>query len=157
MNTKNDGKPYVVQISFPSCLEYVIPIRKFISEVLVGNNYSQKFAYRSEVIVDEVCSNAVIYGSKTQDACIDFTCYIYEDHIEFQVKDQGGTKKDVERLKVAVNTAKEFQQDQIDLLGSTHDGCLGMEIVRMLSEEVQLEFGENNVTTIRVVRKRKPA
>jgi anti-sigma regulatory factor (Ser/Thr protein kinase) len=32
---------------------------------------------------------------------------------------------------------------------------LGLEIVRLLSEEVKMEVGEGNMTTVRVVRKRE--
>ncbi len=150
----DDHKPYRLKLSFPGNLEYVSPIRKFVSEVLQVNNYSQKFAYRSEVIVDEICSNAINYGCKTVDARVDFLCFIYPDRMEIQVKDQGGNNTDVERLRVAVENNDTFKSDS-DVLQNPCTGSLGLEIVRMLSNEVNFHVDENNVTTLRVVRKRK--
>ena len=150
----DEQRPYRLKLSFPGNLEYVSPIRKFISEVLVVNNYSQKFAYRSEVIVDEVCSNAINYGCKSVESRVDFLCLIYPDRMEIQVKDQGGNKTDVERLKLAVDSDEEKTRAPNEPQNPCK-GCLGLEIVRMLSNEVNLNVDENNVTTLRVVRKRK--
>ena len=143
-----------MNVSFPGNLEYVSPIRKFISEVLVRNNFSEKFAYRSEVIIDEICTNAISYGCKSAHALIEFQCLIYSDRIDFQVKDEGGNNEDVNRLRIAVEKTKEKQEDvsQIDSLGSDN---LGLEIVRMLSEKIDLQIDQNNVTTIRIIRKCK--
>ncbi len=146
--------PYKLKLSFPGSLEYVSPIRKFVSEVLLVNNYSQKFAYRSEVIVDEVCSNAVNYGCNSVDSRVDFVCLVYPDRIEIQIKDQGGKKKDMERLRVAVDNGDETQPEAEGVLNPCQ-GCLGLEIVRMLSNEIDMQVDENNMTTLRVVRRRK--
>lgn len=148
--------PYVIRVTFPGSLEYVAPLRKLVAEVLIGNNFSQKFAYRSEVIVDEVCSNAVIYGSRTHDASVEFSCYIHDDHIEFEIRDQGGRRSDVDRLKVAVGNPSGSADKNLQLAVPDSPN-LGLDIVRMLSEEVNMEIDENNVTTVRVVRKRKQA
>lgn len=151
------SEPYRLKLKIPSNLEYVAPIRKFVSEVLIVNNYSQKFAYRSEVIVDEVCTNAIVYGCNTLDAYVDFSCEIYSDRIELQVKDQGGQSKDVDRLKLAIGSEEKIENyGKVDYFGKNPcDGCMGLEIVRMLSEEVELSIDENNVTSLRVVRRRK--
>ncbi len=151
----SDKKPYTFNISFPGNLEYVSPIRKFISEVLVRKNFTQKFAYRSEVIIDEICSNAVNYGCKSANAKIEFLCSIYEDKVDILVRDEGGKKKDVETLRLAVNGGKEKKVNSIEPIESTNQKCLGLEIVKMLSERIDLEIDDNNVTTIRVVRKRQ--
>ena len=106
---------YKVKISFPGNLEYVSPIRKFISEVLIVNNYSQKFAYRSEVIIDEVCSNAINYGCKSSDAHVELACMIFSDRIELHIKDQGGNTKDVERLRYAVNDTEKPVGSEVEM------------------------------------------
>lgn len=144
---------YQLKLTFPGNLEYVSPVRKFVSEVLLVNNYSQKFAYRSEVIVDEICSNAISYGCQSVDAVVDFRCAIFPDRIEVEVKDQGGCNKDIDRLRVAVRNNEE-QKKEFDALDSHIKGCLGLEIVRMLSNQVDLHIDDNNVTTVRVVRNR---
>ncbi len=150
----DEKTPYKLKLSFPGSLEYVSPIRKFVSEVLLVNNYSQKFAYRTEVIVDEVCSNAINYGCKSVESQIDFTCLVYPDRMEIEIKDQGGNKKDIERLRVAVDNGDESQTEGVAAQNPCK-GCLGLEIVRMLSSEMDMQVDENNMTTLRIVRKRK--
>ena len=150
----DENTPYKLNVSFPGNLEYVSPIRKFISEVLIRNNFTEKFAYRSEVIIDEICTNAISYGCRSANAHIDFECHIYPDRIDFQVKDEGGRAEDVNRLRVAVDKTKEKQGDMTSLETISRD-CLGLEIVRMLSEKIDLQIDENNVTTVKITRQCK--
>ena len=145
--------PYVIRMRIPSDLDYIPPVRKFVAETLQLNRFSPKFAYRSEVIVDEICHNAITHGSRTVDATVEMDCKIFPDRFEFQTHDQGGDKDDIERLKKAVKKADEKSRD--GLVDYEDKRGLGLEIVRLLSEDVKLEIGENNVTTIRVVRKRE--
>ncbi len=148
-------KPYKIALSFPGNLEYVSPVRKFISEILIRRSFSEKFAYRSEVIVDEICTNAICYGCKSSNAIIHFTCFIHEDRIEFEIKDEGGKSEDLNRLKVAVDDPKERQKSTLSPFKEMEKECLGLEIVKMLSEKIDLDIDENNVTTIRIERKCK--
>jgi len=147
--------PYRLKLTFPANLDYIFPVRKFISEMLMMNNYSQKFAYRSEVIVDEICSNAVTYGCKSINDQVEFACVVYPDKMEIQVKDQGGSTKDLERLRIALNNEDHYNQERVNVPSDAGNNCLGIEIVRLLSEEIELDINKDNVTTIRVVRKRK--
>ena len=152
-----ENTTYKLRLSFPGNFEYISPIRKFIYEALLVNNYNQKFAYRSEVIVDEICTNAITYGCRAIDARIELLCYIFPDRFEVQVKDQGGDRKDIERLRFAVKNFEEYQKSgDSNISKDISEKCLGLEIVRMLSEEIDLQIDDNNVTTLRVVRKRKP-
>jgi len=137
--------PYKVELSFPGDIEYIPAIRKFISEILLVSHFSPKFAYRSEIIVDEICNNAVNYGCKTEDARIDLICNIFEDGIDFTVKDPGGDNFHVERLKNALSVESDKKSDK----------GLGLEIVRMLSESLNVVIDEQNLTSVRVVRKRE--
>ncbi len=148
----DENTPNRLSVSFPGNLEYVSPIRKFISEVLIRNNFSEKFAYRSEVIVDEICTNAISYGCRSAHALINFECLIYPDRIDFEVKDEGGKSENVNRLRQAVEKSKKKQPDMTSLETMGSD-CLGLEIVRMLSEKIDLQIDQNNVTTIRITRK----
>lgn len=139
---------------FPSDLDYVAPVRKFVAETLTVNKFTPKFAYRSEVIVDEICHNAITHGSRTADATVGIECKIFPDRFEFQVNDQGGKKDDLERLK---NAMKKADARFSDLSQEKDTRGLGLEIVRLLSGEIRMEVNENNMTTVRVVRKREDA
>lgn len=138
--------PYKIELSFPGDLEYIPSIRKFISEVLQVSNFSTKFAYRSEIIVDEISNNAVNYGCRDENASVNLECLIHEDHIEFDIRDQGGSKEHINRLHNAINAEPEDK--------SANKG-LGIEIVRMLSESMDINIDDQNLTSVHIIRKRE--
>ncbi|MFP4015131.1 MAG: ATP-binding protein [Chitinispirillaceae bacterium] len=141
--------PYQVKVKLPSDLEYIPSIRKFVSEVLQVSGFSSKFAFRSEIIVDEICNNAINYGNENKgDSEVELICEIHEERIELLVKDEGGNSVHTERLKQAVKSNE----------GTENENQLGLEIVKMLSEKIDLKIDEkNNVTSIHVIRKREKA
>lgn len=139
--------PYKLAIRFPGDLDYIPSVRKFVSEVLQVSNFSTKFAYRSEIIVDEISNNAVNYGCKDENSFIDLECLIYEDKIEFIIKDKGGAKDDLDKLKTAIKS--ELKNEKAEKRG------LGIGIVRMLSESMEIKIDDQNLTSIHIVRKRE--
>lgn len=141
--------PFSVDIRFPGDLDYIPAVRKFIAEILQVSNFDSKFAYRSEIIVDELCTNAVIYGCRNDSAEVRLGSTIFEDHIEFTIQDQGGTKDHLRRLKSAVKRTDDIKSE------STREEGLGLEIVRMLSERLEVVIDEHDVTSIHVTRKRE--
>ena len=140
--------PYRVKVSFPGQLEYIPAIRKFVAELLQVSNFDSKFAYRSEIIVDEVCNNAVVYGCRGENAIIELDNTIFDDRIEFSIQDQGGSKEHLRKLRQAVDTTDKNTGE------SSQEG-LGLEIVRTLSERLDVVIDEKNLTSVHVVRKRE--
>ena len=149
MPCKNIHFPYTVNVSFPGDLEYIPAVRKFIAELLQVSNFDSKFAYRSEIIVDEICNNAVTYGCRSENAEIELRNTIFEDRIEYTIMDQGGSRENLRRLKHAVKSTVEGTEE------SSTQGGLGLEIVRMLSERLDVVIDEKNLTSVHVVRKRE--
>jgi len=145
--------PYTIKVKLPGDLEIIPSIRKFVSEVLQMSGFSAKFAFRSEIIVDAICNNAITHGSAgNADSEVELSCIVYGDRMEVVVKDSGGSPADIERLKDAV------RRNRFGLsLPDYESGGMGLEIVKLLSETIDLEVGENNVTSIHVVRKREDA
>lgn len=140
--------PFSVNIKFPGDLEYIPAVRKFIAELLLVSDFSPKFAYRSEIIIDEICNNAVVYGCQTEDAEIELKNQIFDDRIEFTIQDQGGTRDNLTRLQKAANNPSEDTHE--------HDKAgLGLEIVRMLSERLDVIIDDDNFTSVHIVRKRE--
>jgi anti-sigma regulatory factor (Ser/Thr protein kinase) len=134
--------PYCLSVSFPGELEYIPLVRKMISEVLRVLKFSEKFTFRSEFIIDELCNNAVIYGSGTDRSLVEIQCNAFGDRVEFTVKDRGGSSENIKRLRQAIAE------------GPMEKGG-GLELVRMLAEKVECTVDERNVTQIHVVRKRE--
>ena len=143
--------PYTVDVSFPGHLEYIPAMRKFIAELLQVSNFNAKFAYRSEIIVDEICNNAVTYGCRNENSLIELSNTIFEDRIEFNIRDQGGTKENLRRLRHAIDATDEHKTEDTRQGG----GGLGLEIVRTLSERLDVVIDEKNLTSVHVVRKRE--
>ena len=144
--------PYTVAVKLPSDPEVIPAVRKFMSEALLVSGFSAKFAFRTEIIVDAVCNNAIVYGSENDLNCeIEVACKVYEDRVEVVVKDKGGSKANVERLKEAVSKAS---KSAVPLTNYDSIG-MGLEIVKLLSENIELDVDTNNLTTIRVIRKRE--
>jgi len=144
--------PYTIKVKIPSDQDYIPPVRKFIAELIQIQHFNPKFSFRSEIIVDEICHNAVLYGSRTLDATIDLTCCIYSDRVEFQINDQGGNPENMEQLKKVIDN----KDEQNEKLQQSRPGKgLGLEIVRMLSAEVNLKIDKNNMTSIQVIRRRE--
>lgn len=141
--------PFSIDVTFPGDLEYIPSIRKFISELLQISNFTPRFAYRSEIIIDEICNNAVVYGCQPEDATIKLSSSFNKDHVEFTIKDPGGSKDNLEKLKKSLDVTPSITEIPNDQKG------LGVEIVRMLSERMDIVIDEDNLTSVHIVRKRE--
>ena len=142
--------PYRMAVSFPGELDYIPLVRKLISDILQVLQFSKKFTFRSEFIVDELCNNAVTYGASDTRSAVEIICEAFEDRVEFTVKDQGGSKENIRRLRQAVTTDPKIK------FKKRAPGA-GLEMVQMLAEDVTCTIDEHNVTQIHVVRKREDA
>jgi serine/threonine-protein kinase RsbW len=141
--------PVPISLAFPGNLEYIPAVRKFVAEAVLSCGFQPKFVYRCEVIVDELCNNAVTYGSVSVSATIKLFCQIFADRVELAISDEGGKKENVVKLKQAIK-ANETTQNVSEI----NKQNMGMEIVRLLAEKVDLQIDESRgVTTVRVVKK----
>lgn len=148
----SSGSTYQFQIRFPGNLEYIPAVRKYVSEMLLANNCDNKFTYRSEIIVDEICNNAVTHGCVSVDASVGLDCLVHPDRVEFIIKDEGGRKEDVGRLTSALKQRKAGKPSEMP---DRSRECLGLEIVRMLSDDMSFDVDTDNLTTVRVVKQRE--
>ena len=144
----NSEFPYHVAVSFPGELDYIPLVRKLFSDILQELNFSQKFTFRSELIIDELCNNAVSYAAALSRSSVDLMCEVFSDRVEFTVKDHGGTSENIQRLRQAIAAESPWPE-----LGG--DKNLGLELVRMLSENVSYSIDEKNLTQVHVVRRRE--
>lgn len=145
MNTET---PHRISVSFPGELEYIPLVRKLVSDVLLVMNFSPKFTFRSELIADELCNNAVCYGASVERSSIEFICEVFGDKVELTVKDPGGSKENVNKLKEAISA-------ELPLKIKPGESGHGMELVRMLAENINCTIDGKNVASIHVVRKRE--
>ncbi len=138
-----------IKLTFPGKLEYIPAIRKFVSGVAMSNKFSNKFAFRLEIIVDEICNNAVQHGSLSAAAQVEVLVNIDLDAMNISVSDSGGKMKDIKRLKdVLALTNKE------EIEGKFERGR-GMDIVKTLSSDIHLNVLPNGRTEIKVIKFRE--
>lgn len=147
--------PYTIAISLPSDLEVIPAVRKFISEVLVVSGFSQKFAFRTEIIVDAVCNNAINYGCENEtnggnEDDVNVKCVVHDDRVEIVVKDKGGNEANIEKLREAINRSG---AESAENAAAGHIG-MGLEIVKLLAETVEMRMCDNNLTSIHVISRR---
>jgi len=147
--------PYVITVKLPSDLEIIPSIRKFVSEVLQVSGFSAKFAFRAEIIVDAICNNAICYGSGGDtDSEVEVDCQVHSDRMEVVVKDRGGSASHIRRLQEAVQGDR---SGGLPFTGDAEASGMGLEIVKLLSESIEFNVDENNLTSVHVVRKREDA
>ena len=145
-NTKKEQ----TTLTFQGDVDYIPAIRKFVAEFIEVCGFSPKFAYRTEIIIDELCSNAISYGCTSTDSTIRLTCTIEDGKVELVVQDPGGERQDIDRLHKVVK-----EKTATENVDSEKKKRLGLEIVRMLSEKLDFQIDADNITSVRVTRKRE--
>ena len=137
---------YTVEI--PSDLEYVPPLRQFIADIARVEGFSKKFCFRTEIIVDELATNGILYGSQEAHSNITLTAKFESEQMHLSLQDQGGSRQNLENLKRAVHSPK--------LKVENKKKGRGLTIVQMLSTEVKIDVGENGRTQVHVVKVNDP-
>jgi len=131
-------------IEFPVDADFIPAVRKLVAEASLIEGFTPKFSYRTEIIVDELCNNAVKYGPSNPKASVKIHCEFQDDVLELTVQDPGGNAKDVQNLRKVINA----EQDRQHFLGH------GLEIVRMLTSGMEVSQTASGETVIRVVKRR---
>lgn len=141
-----------ITLDFPSDLEYIPAVRRLVSDLTEVKGFSPKYAFRTEIICDELCNNAAKFGSVELGSRINIRCDLQDDHIHLVISDEGGREEDIKRLEEAVSSACEKKEDD----DSTYSmRGRGLEMVNMLSSEVKCKFSKKGNTEIRVVKYRE--
>ena len=79
----------ILKLAVPSCLKYIRPIQMFIGQLAQQLGFCRARIYDIELIIDEVCSNAIEHGSETPDSGIDLTLMFDVNKLEIHVRDKG--------------------------------------------------------------------
>lgn len=140
---QNENTEHDLEIVFPSDGDYIPAVRKFVAEAALIQGFSQKFSYRSEIIIDELANNAVKFGPKSKDAVITLGCTFTEDSLRLKVRDRGGSQDEVTNLRKSIDN-----RDSMNFMGH------GLEIVKMLASSVDMQSYDNGETVVRVVKQR---
>ena len=140
----------IVEVNFPADIEYIPALRRLVSEIANINKFTPRYAYRAEIIVDEICNNAVKFGSPQLDSRVKLKCMLHKDRMELVIVDQGGNKDDLERLRRVIEMDAEP-----GAAGAYQMRGRGLEIVRTLSNAVDMKVTADGVTEVHVVKVRE--
>ncbi len=136
-----------LKIEFPCIFDYVPIIRRLVSTIAIAHKFNKKDAYRIETLIDEICNNAIEYGSKVVNSLITLECEFTSQGLNFTVTDNGGDKKHCDRLK---QSFKEAIQNKKHI---SYKRGRGLRMVQMLADELNIISdplgGENEVHIVK--------
>lgn len=134
----NHEIPGRLTVSFPGERDYIPLVRQLVSDTLQVFQFSLKFNFRTEFLVDELCNNAVINGSPWDRQPIEVLCDAYGDRVEISVTGPGGFRENIPRFREAIaETMLEKGK--------------GLDLIRLLSDTVTCTIDSNNVSHIHIV------
>ncbi len=145
MDDKGDKNLLSIEITHPPILKYVPPIRELFKEILQAFGYEEKESFHAEVVVDELDTNAIIYGSNKMSAYINIKMEFNERLYMINIEDKGNNKIHKERLLTIIDRLNK-KVDKVKNEGK------GLFLVKLISDEIEVKINEFGDTTIHVVK-----
>jgi len=136
-----------IKIRFQSDMAYIPSVRKYISDIAIINSFTRRFAFRTELIVDELCSNAVLYGAASLESMVTMECTMHPDKIEIVISNPVGKKDNFNRLQTLLKQPES---------AGTQRGKLrrGLKIVKILCDQIDCEESDSEVK-IRIIKEKE--
>ena len=78
-----------IEFKVPSCLFYIGSIRAFIRQLAEQLGFRPTRIKDIELIIDEICSNAIEHGSENSVSGIDLTLTLDGSQLEILIQDKG--------------------------------------------------------------------
>jgi len=141
VNKVNSKPDFFVEI--PSDLDYIPPIRQFVSELVEGKGFNKKFCFRSEVVVDELCTNAIVHGSQEINDLITLSVSYGDGQVKMVIRNTAGTAENRNSLKSAIEDPDKFF--------SGNKGR-GIAMAKLLCDDLKLESSEEGFTQVVIIK-----
>ena len=145
-----DTPDLTLSVEFPGDLDYVPDVRRFLSNVISLRAFSRRFAFRMEIIIDELCNNAVKFGRLKVGEFVRIGCRIEPDGVTLDVFNPGADAKEIARLRKAVLASAQDSECEDDPLPGR-----GIQIIKILATSIQVPESEG--TLVRVIKKKNDA
>lgn len=122
-----------LSMKMPSDISLVPSVRACVSDFISVCKAGEKAVFQSELIIDELCNNAIEHGTQDLDKTIEVQCSVNEKHIEISVyngyssrsaKEKNGheIRKDMEKWADSPNRAEnEFRGRGLGLVKKYSD------------------------------------
>lgn len=149
-NTLEIPEKTKITITLPTNAYFMSGIRDFTLNMIKNTtNFQEKWAFRFQSVVDELCNNAIEHGSsKGSDVRITFL-YEKDDYLEIQVEDTGTGKNKYK----AADLQKVF--DERKTPGYVFSGIRGRGLVKIVGEWTdELKFEDRPEGGIKVTVKK---
>ena len=131
---------------------FIPGVRVCISRIAYNFGFDEQESYQIETVVDEICSNAIEYGSLGKDKKIRLECAFDKDEMELIVQDSGGREFNVE--EVFQRNLKSLQDEITEGVSSEEvKRGRGLIIVQKLVDKLDIKTHKDG-TTVRIIKKR---
>jgi anti-anti-sigma factor len=141
-----EQKPEKVWISFPPELNFVPPVRQFVSRITRQKGYGQRDSFRIETIVDEACNNAVEHGAPDKARDIELFLKIDRSKLEIEVVNLSDPEK--------INSLKAISKSILGTEEKKFERGRGLALIKMLSNDLAIDFSGKG-TTVHVTKLRE--
>lgn len=146
---KNEGSGKIT-ITLPTNAYFISGIRDFtLSLIRNTTNFAEKWAFRMQSVVDELCNNAIEFGSaKDAEIRVSFL-HKKDEYIEITVEDTGTGK-----TKIKASDMKKLMEERTKE-EYKFNGIRGRGLAKIVKEWTdELEFEDREGGGIRVVAKK---
>lgn len=135
-----------IELKIPSTVFYIEPVRAFIGNLTQSLGFSRKRVADIQLVLDELCSNAVNHGSVNATVGIKLQICIDSDALEILVRDTGrGDMR--ENNWLALDRLSEIVANRSPSNESGH----GIFIIKSLADAHEMAANEAGGTDVRVI------
>ncbi len=135
-----------IELKIPSTVFYIEPVRAFIGNLTQSLGFSRKRVADIQLVLDEICSNAINHGSANATVGIKLQICIDSEALEILVRDTGrGDTR--EHNWLALERLSEIEAKRAPSNERGH----GIFIVRSLADAHEMASNEAGGTDVRVI------
>ncbi len=147
---ENTNKNTKITITLPTNAYFMSGIRDFTLNMIKNTtNFPEKWAFRFQSVVDELCNNAIEYGSASGSEIRIAFIHKKDDYIEIQVEDTGTGKN-----KITAEQLKKLFEER-SAPGYEFTGIRGRGLIKIVGEWTdELNFEDRKEGGIRITAKK---
>ena len=135
-----------IQLHIPSAAFYIEPVRAFIGNLAQSLGFSRKRVADIQLVLDEICSNAVHHGSANATAGVKLCISIDTDALAILVRDTG-TRHTTEKSWLTHERLAEIERTRAPSNERGH----GIFIAKSLADLHEMRPNAEGGTDVRVV------
>ncbi len=134
-----------IQLQIPSAAFYIEPVRAFVGNLAQSLGFSRKRVADIQLVLDEICSNAVHHGSADATVGVKLCISIDTDALEIIVRDTGGRHTEKKNWL----THERLSEIEMNRSPSNESGH-GIFIAKSLSDMHKMQPNRDGGTDVRV-------